>query len=103
MALPGEKAPCALRHLGPRRDALPRLLTWALALTDETPDADSKASLERLSRLREEHRDLDVAIDALVAAGTHNQIQIQRLKKRKLQLKDQIRVLEDGQLPNIIA
>ena len=72
-------------------------------LTDETPDADLQAMEQRLSRLRAEHRELDAAINALMASGNHDQIQIQRLKKRKLQLKDQIRVLEDGQLPNIIA
>ena len=66
-------------------------------------DADLQAISQRLSQLREEHRDLDAAIAALAAAGGRDQIQIQRLKKRKLALRDQIRLLEDGQLPNIIA
>ena len=66
-------------------------------------DADSQAISQRLAALREEHRDLDAAIEALVGSGAGDQIQIQRLKKRKLALKDQIRLLEDGQLPNIIA
>jgi hypothetical protein len=56
-----------------------------------------------LSRLREEHRDLDSAIDALESVGAVNQIQIQRLKKRKLYLKDRIAQIEDALTPDIIA
>ncbi len=56
-----------------------------------------------LARLREEHRDLDSAIDALERLGPINQIQIQRLKKRKLYLRDRISHLEDQLTPDIIA
>ncbi|WP_100959452.1 DUF465 domain-containing protein [Bosea sp. FBZP-16] len=56
-----------------------------------------------LARLREEHRDLDSAIDALERLGPINQIQIQRLKKRKLYLRDRISYLEDQLTPDIIA
>lgn len=66
-------------------------------------DLDAEAIARQLAELRQEHRDLDDAITALIDAGGRDQIQIQRLKKRKLILKDKIRVLEDGQLPNIIA
>ena len=58
---------------------------------------------KRLESLRIEHRDLDAAIDALTAAGSTDQLQIARLKKRKLRLKDQISLLEDALLPDIIA
>mgnify|MGYP003585059634 CR=1 FL=1 len=58
---------------------------------------------KRLESLRIEHRDLDAAIDALTAAGSNDQLQIARLKKRKLRLKDQIALLEDALLPDIIA
>ncbi|WP_114520670.1 DUF465 domain-containing protein [Altererythrobacter sp. ZODW24] len=58
---------------------------------------------KRLIVLRTEHRDLDAAIDALTAAGSQDQLQIARLKKRKLALKDQISVFEDYLLPDIIA
>jgi len=58
---------------------------------------------KRLTALRIEHRDLDAAIDALSAAGTQDQLQIARLKKRKLRLKDQIAMIEDSLLPDIIA
>ncbi len=56
-----------------------------------------------LASLRTEHRDLDAAIDALSGSGSTDQLQIARLKKRKLRLKDQIAVVEDQLLPDIIA
>ncbi|OCC25675.1 DUF465 domain-containing protein [Croceicoccus estronivorus] len=58
---------------------------------------------KRLETLRIEHRDLDSAIDALTAAGSPDQLQVARLKKRKLRLKDQIALIEDALLPDIIA
>lgn len=58
---------------------------------------------KRLEALRIEHRDLDAAIDALTTSGATDQLQIARLKKRKLRLKDQIAILEDYLIPDIIA
>lgn len=58
---------------------------------------------KRLELLRTEHGDLDAAISALTEAGSTDQLQIARLKKRKLRLKDQISVIEDTLLPDIIA
>lgn len=58
---------------------------------------------KRLEVLRTEHRDLDAAIDALTGAGANDQLQIARLKKRKLRLKDQIAMIEDYLIPDIIA
>lgn len=58
---------------------------------------------KRLEVLKIEHRDLDAAIDALTAAGSQDQLQIARLKKRKLKLKDQIAIIEDYLIPDIIA
>ena len=57
----------------------------------------------RLVRLRQEHRDLDAAIEALRAAPATDQLQLARLKKRKLRLRDEIAVLEDQLIPDIIA
>jgi hypothetical protein len=57
----------------------------------------------RLVRLRIEHRDLDAAIEALRATGIPDQLQIARLKKRKLRLRDEIAMLEDALIPDIIA
>lgn len=58
---------------------------------------------KRLEMLRIEHRDLDAAIDALTGAGSTDQLQIARLKKRKLALRDQIAMIEDYLIPDIIA
>jgi len=59
--------------------------------------------LKRLDLLKTEHRDLDAAITALNDAGSTDQLQIARLKKRKLRLKDQIAIIADTLLPDIIA
>lgn len=56
-----------------------------------------------LERLKQEHRDLDSAIDALTAVSGSDVLQVQRLKKRKLQLKDRISRVEDQLFPDIIA
>jgi hypothetical protein len=56
-----------------------------------------------LAHLRQEHRDLDGAIDALQVQPSPDNLQLQRLKKRKLLLKDRIAALEDKLLPDIIA
>lgn len=62
---------------------------------------------KRLENLRIEHRDLDAAIAALTAAGlasgSGDQLQIARLKKRKLAIRDQIAMIEDNLVPDIIA
>lgn len=57
----------------------------------------------RLALLRTEHRDLDAAIAALAETGGQDQLQVARLKKRKLRLKDQIAAIEDYLTPDIIA
>ena len=56
-----------------------------------------------LARLMQEHRDLDAAIEALQNAPGRDLLQIQRLKKRKLQLRDRITFIEDQLTPDIIA
>ncbi len=57
----------------------------------------------KLEVLRREHRDLDEAIHALQERGSADVLTVRRLKKQKLALKDQIRILEDRILPDIIA
>ena len=56
-----------------------------------------------LEVFKQEHRDLDDAITALVERGTGDQLTIQRLKKQKLRLKDIIALIEDRLTPDIIA
>jgi hypothetical protein len=57
----------------------------------------------RLHNFRIEHRDLDVALAAILALGTPDQLQAARLKRRKLRLKDEIMRLETMQIPDFIA
>lgn len=66
-------------------------------------DADEQALRAKLAELTQEHRDLDTAIAALTDQGGRDQIQLTRLKKRKLQLKDLILRIENTLLPDIIA
>ncbi len=58
---------------------------------------------ERLASLKNEHRDLDDAIVALAQRGMPDMLQLQRLKKKKLQIRDEIERIESQLLPDIIA
>jgi hypothetical protein len=65
---------------------------------------DEERSLRlKLEQLRQEHGDLDAAINALSTAPVFDQLQMTRLKKRKLQLKDLIAQIDDDLTPDIIA
>jgi len=67
-------------------------------------NAEEKRELQsELERLKQEHRDLDTAIEALLAASSYDRLQVQRLKKRKLQLRDRITRIDDQLFPDIIA
>jgi hypothetical protein len=66
-------------------------------------EAEEQMLRTRLAELMQEHRDLDAAISAMSDQGVNDQLQLTRLKKRKLQLKDQITRIEDVLLPDIIA
>lgn len=66
-------------------------------------DAELSAQVTRLQMLREEHRALDAAVEALRENGVLDQLKVARLKKRKLTVKDQIAFLEDQLNPDIIA
>jgi hypothetical protein len=66
-------------------------------------DEDERTLREELARLQQEHRDLDAAIAALIASPGADVIQVQRLKKRKLVLRDRIRAIDDQLTPDIIA
>ena len=58
---------------------------------------------QRLELLRVDHRDLDCAIAALSQVGQPDQLQLARMKKRKLRLRDEITMLENCLIPDIIA
>jgi hypothetical protein len=69
------------------------------AMTDE----EERELRTQLARLQQEHRDLDAAIAALQESRISDLIQVQRLKKRKLVLRDRITHIEDELTPDIIA
>jgi hypothetical protein len=66
-------------------------------------DEEEQALRVKLAELKQEHGDLDAAIAALTGSAGYDQLQLTRLKKRKLQLKDQIARVEDSLLPDITA
>jgi hypothetical protein len=66
-------------------------------------DVQTQELEARLAVLRTEHRDLDRAIDALADQSVPDQLQLARLKRRKLRLKDEIAILEGQLIPDIIA
>ena len=66
-------------------------------------EAEEEALRAKLSEMKQEHRDLDVAINLMQDAANRDAFQLGRMKKRKLQLKDQISQIENALLPDIIA
>jgi hypothetical protein len=70
---------------------------------DSMKNEEERELRVELERLRQEHRDLDAAIDALLAIPGYDRLQVQRLKKRKLQIRDQLSRIEDQLFPDIIA
>ncbi|HJP97687.1 MAG TPA: DUF465 domain-containing protein [Rhodanobacteraceae bacterium] len=67
------------------------------------PGNDTAMLARRLAELREEHRDLDAAIGKLAADPACDQVQLSRLKKRKLKLKDMIAYFENKLIPDLDA
>ena len=66
------------------------------------PDQEQAEQRLQLARLKQEHADFDAAIEAMIKTGC-DALRIQRMKKKKLVIKDKITQLEDGTLPDIIA
>ena len=66
-------------------------------------DGEMRETQARLAMLRTEHRDLDMAISALIDTAIPDQLQLVRLKRRKLRLKDEIAMIENQLIPDIIA
>jgi hypothetical protein len=64
---------------------------------------DQRAAHVRILQLKQDHRDLDGAIAALAESQSWDQLQLARLKKRKLLIKDEILMLESDLIPDIIA
>jgi hypothetical protein len=72
-------------------------------MTSEVTRPDEVVSRAKLAQLQQEHRDLDSAIEAMLQTGKGDQLALSRLKKRKLQLKDEITEINNSLLPDIIA
>ncbi len=73
-------------------------------MNDDELDAGSESAVRaQIAHLRQEHQDLDAAVRALESQPNADQLQVARLKKKKLILRDQIAKLEDGLTPDIIA
>jgi hypothetical protein len=70
---------------------------------DAANENERAKTVAEIERLKQEHRDLDAVIDALHRAGDADQLQLQRLKKRKLVLRDRLVRLQDTLTPDIIA
>jgi hypothetical protein len=67
------------------------------------PDLDPAAVARRLAELRTEHRDLDDAIARIASDPVRDELQLTRMKKRKLKLKDMIAYFEDKLIPDLDA
>jgi hypothetical protein len=72
-------------------------------MNEQVTRPDEVAARAKLAALIQEHRDLDAAIEAMAVAGAGDQLALSRLKKRKLQLKDEITEINNSLLPDIIA
>ena len=72
-------------------------------MNEQVTKPDEVSLRARLATLMQEHRDLDAAIEALAVSGSGDQLALSRLKKRKLQLKDEITEINNQLLPDIIA
>jgi hypothetical protein len=95
---------------GPGKDDIPRSCFHnhsqshrVFQLTYTMTNEDERELETELARLQQEHRDLDAAIDALHQSPAPDLLRLQRLKKRKLQLRDRIAFIEDQITPDIIA
>jgi hypothetical protein len=86
-----------LEPIPAKRDNLRELAAVAMTKDEE------RELREQLARLQQEHRDLDAAISALQHSPGSDLLQVQRLKKRKLSLRDRIAHIEDQLTPDIIA
>lgn len=72
-------------------------------MSSQVTKPDEVAARAKLTQLTQEHRDLDAAIEAMVLSGSSDLLALSRLKKRKLQLKDEITEINNALLPDIIA
>jgi len=89
-------------RIGPARNGSPRAAP-AMAEIEDNVDRELFRNIEKLRALRIEHRDLDEVIERLTMDIHTNELQLKRLKKRKLMLKDQITRMESQLIPDLNA
>jgi len=92
----------AARRFQPMNDRRPRAAP-AMAEIEDNVDRELFRNIEKLRALRIEHRDLDEVIERLTMDIHTNELQLKRLKKRKLMLKDQITRMESQLIPDLNA
>ena len=78
-------------------------LCYGEVMSERLSEEELENIRKRVIELKIEHRDLDEAIQLLTATGTFEELKIKRMKKRKLQLKDDIERLENTLIPDILA
>lgn len=78
-------------------------MCYGEGMSERLTEEELNSIRKRVSELKLEHRDLDDAIEHLIAIGTFEELKIKRMKKRKLQLKDDIARLENTLIPDILA
>lgn len=78
-------------------------MPWGMKWFGGNMEISREQLIERINELREQHRQLDEAIDRLMVESPVDQLRVRRLKKEKLLRKDEIAVLEDQLFPDIIA
>jgi hypothetical protein len=78
-------------------------LCYGEVMSEQLTEEELSNIRKRVIELKIEHRDLDDAIQHLIQTGTFEELKIKRLKKRKLQLKDDIARLENTLIPDILA
>jgi hypothetical protein len=92
------RAPAGTFQAGPAQYAR---LRAGIQMVDMSEQEQAEVRLE-FARLKQEHTDFDAAINAMIATGC-DPLQIQRMKKKKLAIKDRLSALEDRIIPDIIA
>ena len=100
------RQPCLAGHgqkVHYNQDIAGRLVSSPVLRRATMTDEEERELRAQLARLQQEHRDLDAAIAALQESPGADILQVQRLKKRKLQLRDRINAIEDQLTPDIIA
>lgn len=78
-------------------------MCYGEVMSEQLTEEELSNIRKRVIELKIEHRDLDDAIQHLIETGTFEELKIKRLKKRKLQLKDDIARLENTLIPDILA